>query len=44
MRGIEPQVRNCAPGNLQIPGSHEDARPGMTLQSASFHATALPLW
>jgi hypothetical protein len=28
MRSIEPQVRNCAPGNLEIPGS-SCGRPGM---------------
>src|SRR5437879_866715 len=25
-------MRNCASGNLEIPGSREDARPGMTAQ------------
>jgi hypothetical protein len=34
MRSIEPQVRNCAPGNLEIPGSSLARRPGMTTMHA----------
>jgi hypothetical protein len=30
MRSIEPQVRNCAPGNLEIPGLVLAHHPGMT--------------
>jgi hypothetical protein len=30
MRSIEPQMRNCASGNLEIPGS-PFGRPGMTM-------------
>src|SRR4051812_7520935 len=33
MQGIEPQMRNCASGNLEIPGSRF-ARPGMTRELA----------
>jgi hypothetical protein len=27
---IEPQIRNCASGNLEIPGLRQAAHPGMT--------------
>src|SRR6202140_157126 len=30
VRRTRPQVRNCAPGNLEIPGSMLSHRPGMT--------------
>ncbi|SPP91586.1 protein of unknown function [Bradyrhizobium vignae] len=30
VRGTRPQVRNCAPGSLKIPGSVLTHRPGMT--------------
>ncbi|MFK4520055.1 hypothetical protein ABIF20_007420 [Bradyrhizobium japonicum] len=30
VRRTRPQVRNCAPGNLEIPGSVQVHRPGMT--------------
>jgi hypothetical protein len=31
MQSIEPQMRNCTSGNLEIPGSRY-ARPGMTTE------------
>jgi hypothetical protein len=35
VRSTRPQMRNCASGNLEIPGSMLTHRPGMTVHSAT---------